>query len=100
MALFAVPMSADVCVRCVARNCVVDVPGGYVQCMSNGRECIYWQDCIGTTVAVPDVPLKGEPPLRPQWRVASVDVIPAPRQRALRWQLAASTFAGTSFAHR
>lgn len=90
--VLAVTLPAQaICKNCVSNSCT-STQTGYVNCMSNGSSCSKWTSCLG---AGGGGDCGGENPpceqglKRPatEWRLASVEVRPAPKTD-VRWRLA------------
>jgi hypothetical protein len=87
----AAPAQA-ICVNCFELRCSSS-SGGYVNCMSNGSRCSRWTTCTGDSdgggCGTADNPPceQGVRRSATQWRLASVEVRPAPKLD-VRWRLA------------
>ena len=81
--------TAQVCVKCIARNCVGGLPSGYVNCGSNGNLCIQWTQCTGgeSPVAALQAPYLTLGQDTPAWRLVSVETHSS-RQSTPQWRLA------------
>lgn len=89
MLVVAVPAQA-ICVNCFELRCSSS-SGGYVNCMSNGSRCSRWTTCTGEsdggTCGTDPFCEQGARRPDPEWRLASVEVRPAPKSD-VRWRLA------------
>jgi hypothetical protein len=91
-----VSAGAQVCVKCIARNCVGGLPAGYVNCGSNGNLCIQWTSCTsgGSPVAILQAPsILGQD--APVWHLAAIETHSS-REPTPLWHLAYATVQATN----
>jgi ribosomal protein L40E len=81
--------SAQVCVKCVARNCTEAGGNGFVNCASNGEKCFQWVSCSpgGSPVASLSVVAPIRVADAGEWRLVSTEVHAA-RVHDPEWRLA------------
>lgn len=82
---FAAPAAADICVKCIARECISGLTSGYINCGSNGTKCIQWDSCVSGVGQPGEIASCATPEKR--WALARVEVRPA-RAEETRWRLA------------